>query len=198
MNREAVALGMPVYTTYGGRLGGVDEALIREGRLRPLTSRDAIEVEKRPPSGERERRDPALLADLALEAALVAVKAVHAAQASAALRPTGARRRPRREPHEGETLAERYSRMAHEGWRPARRRPRPARRWTSAIAVVALLVLSPLLGLVVAARPARLAGPGGLPRPAGRQGGRASSRCSSSARCRVDAESGWARSSAPS
>ena len=37
MNREAAALGIPVYTTYGGRLGGVDEALIREGRLRPLT-----------------------------------------------------------------------------------------------------------------------------------------------------------------
>jgi predicted glycosyltransferase len=67
MNREAVALGIPVYTTYGGRLGGVDEALIREGRLRPLTSANAIEVKKRPPSGERERRDPALLADLALE-----------------------------------------------------------------------------------------------------------------------------------
>ena len=27
MNREAVALGTPVYTTYGGRLGGVDEHL---------------------------------------------------------------------------------------------------------------------------------------------------------------------------
>ena len=25
MNREAAALGVPVYTTYGGRLGGVDE-----------------------------------------------------------------------------------------------------------------------------------------------------------------------------
>ena len=25
MNREAVALGVPVYTTFGGRLGGVDE-----------------------------------------------------------------------------------------------------------------------------------------------------------------------------
>src|SRR3954471_15754933 len=31
MNREAVALGTPVYTTYGGRLGGVDEALIQAG-----------------------------------------------------------------------------------------------------------------------------------------------------------------------
>ena len=37
MNREAAALGVPVYTTYGGRLGGVDEDLIRHGRLRPLT-----------------------------------------------------------------------------------------------------------------------------------------------------------------
>ena len=47
MNREAVALGTPVYTTYGGRLGGVDEALIREGRLRPLTDPRAIELVKR-------------------------------------------------------------------------------------------------------------------------------------------------------
>jgi len=69
MNREAVALGIPVYTTYGGRLGGVDEALIREGRLRPLTSANAIELTKRPSAGDRERRDPALLVDLALEAA---------------------------------------------------------------------------------------------------------------------------------
>ena len=28
MNREAVALGVPVYTTYEGRMGAVDEALI--------------------------------------------------------------------------------------------------------------------------------------------------------------------------
>src|SRR5215210_3489489 len=47
MNREAVALGTPVYTTYGGRLGGVDEALIREGRLRPLTDPRALELRKR-------------------------------------------------------------------------------------------------------------------------------------------------------
>src|SRR5919198_165448 len=31
MNREAAALGVPVYTTYGGRLGGVDEQLIPPG-----------------------------------------------------------------------------------------------------------------------------------------------------------------------
>src|SRR4051812_44040700 len=70
MNREAVALGTPVYTTYGGRLGGVDETLIRQGRLRPLTDPRALELVKRPPHGEaRTRRDPRLLAELVLEAA---------------------------------------------------------------------------------------------------------------------------------
>jgi predicted glycosyltransferase len=37
MNREAVALGRPVLSTFEGRLGAVDEALIAEGRLRRLT-----------------------------------------------------------------------------------------------------------------------------------------------------------------
>jgi uncharacterized protein len=70
MNREAVALGTPVYTTYGGRLGGVDEQLIRDGRLRPLIDPRAIDLRRRPP-GERTitRRDPQLLADLVLGAA---------------------------------------------------------------------------------------------------------------------------------
>src|SRR3954449_4801906 len=52
MNREAVALGTPVYTTYGGRLGGVDEWLIREGRLRPLVSPQGLELHKREHTGE--------------------------------------------------------------------------------------------------------------------------------------------------
>jgi uncharacterized protein len=59
MNREAVALGVPVYTTYGGRLGGVDEMLIRDGRLVPLTDPRALELRKRnSTTGERVRRDP--------------------------------------------------------------------------------------------------------------------------------------------
>ncbi|MEO8291293.1 MAG: DUF354 domain-containing protein [Gaiellaceae bacterium] len=58
MNREAAALGIPVYTTYGGRLGGVDEALIRDGRLRPLTDPRALELVKRSGEGKRVRRDP--------------------------------------------------------------------------------------------------------------------------------------------
>ena len=58
MNREAAALGTPVYTTYGGRLGGVDEALIRSGRLRPLTDPRALELEKRTAAATPTRRDP--------------------------------------------------------------------------------------------------------------------------------------------
>jgi predicted glycosyltransferase len=69
MNREAAALGVPVYTTYGGRLGGVDEQLIREGRLRPLTDPRALELQKRERGpGDRERRDPQLMLDLLLSA----------------------------------------------------------------------------------------------------------------------------------
>jgi hypothetical protein len=64
MNREAAALGVPVYTTYGGRLGGVDEALIREGRLRPLTDPRALELVKRDGDAGRVRRDPRLMLDL--------------------------------------------------------------------------------------------------------------------------------------
>jgi predicted glycosyltransferase len=69
MNREAAALGIPVYTTYGGRLGGVDEVLIREGRLVPLTDPRALELRKREGGrDERTRRDPRLLLELLLAA----------------------------------------------------------------------------------------------------------------------------------
>jgi predicted glycosyltransferase len=66
MNREAAALGVPVYTTFGGRLGGVDETLIREGRLRPLTDPRALELVKREGDAARVRRDPAELLRLLL------------------------------------------------------------------------------------------------------------------------------------
>ena len=69
MNREAAALGVPVYTTYGGRLGGVDEALIRDGRLKPLTDPRALDLRKRDAaSGTEVRRDPALMLELLLSA----------------------------------------------------------------------------------------------------------------------------------
>ena len=69
MNREAVALGTPVFTTFEGRLGAVDEALLREGRLRKLDDVEQIRVEKRPESGgERVKRDPRHLVKLLLSA----------------------------------------------------------------------------------------------------------------------------------
>jgi predicted glycosyltransferase len=69
MNREAAALGVPVYTTYGGRLGGVDEALIRDGRLKPLTDPRALELTKRDLTGStRVRRDPSDMLALLLSA----------------------------------------------------------------------------------------------------------------------------------
>jgi uncharacterized protein len=65
MNREAVALGTPVFTTFEGRLGAVDAKLIAEGRLRRLERADHLRLDKRPPSdGRRVRRDPAVLVDM--------------------------------------------------------------------------------------------------------------------------------------
>ncbi len=70
MNREAVALGTPVFTVFEGRPGAVDERLIAEGRLKRLDSPDAVTLEKRTAvTSERVRRDPAVLTDLLLSAA---------------------------------------------------------------------------------------------------------------------------------
>jgi hypothetical protein len=68
MNREAVALGVPVYTTFAGQLGAVDEALIDDGRLRPLRAAEELVLEKRMAGTQPAGRDPALLLDLMLTA----------------------------------------------------------------------------------------------------------------------------------
>ena len=68
MTREAAALGTPAYTIFGGRLGAVDEMLIRDGRLRPLTDPRALELRKRRGAPQRASRDPAVLVDLMLAA----------------------------------------------------------------------------------------------------------------------------------
>ena len=54
MNREAVALGTPVFTVFEGRPGAVDERLIAEGRLRRLTSADEVRALKRETPGVAE------------------------------------------------------------------------------------------------------------------------------------------------
>jgi uncharacterized protein len=67
MNREAVALGTPVFTVFEGRLGAVDERLIAEGRLRRLQDPEQVSLVKREDSGnafrERIRRDPEALVE---------------------------------------------------------------------------------------------------------------------------------------
>ena len=71
MNREAVALGTPVFTVFEGRLGAVDERLIADGRLRRLRRPEQVSMVKRGPGetgGERIRRDPAIFTDLLLGA----------------------------------------------------------------------------------------------------------------------------------
>jgi predicted glycosyltransferase len=67
MNREAVALGTPVYTVFEGRLGAVDEHLIADGRLKRLQHASEMDLVQRAQRGavsDRVRRDPALLVDL--------------------------------------------------------------------------------------------------------------------------------------
>jgi hypothetical protein len=72
MNREAVALGTPVYTTFQGRLGAVDERLIAEGRLRMLGAAEDLDLGRRtaPEAPPRVRRDPGVLVELLLSPVL--------------------------------------------------------------------------------------------------------------------------------
>src|SRR5215203_5607934 len=60
MNREAAVLGTPVWSIFEGRLGGVDERLVGEGRLRLLADPGEIELRKKPAgaASSRIRRDP--------------------------------------------------------------------------------------------------------------------------------------------
>ena len=60
MNREAVALGVPVYTTFEGRPGAVDERLIAEGRMHRLSDAAQLDLPRRCRRDRRPRvrRDP--------------------------------------------------------------------------------------------------------------------------------------------
>jgi uncharacterized protein len=68
MNREAAVLGTPVWSIFEGPLGGVDELLIREGRMKMLRDPQELTIERRSDDGfeRRVRRDPAELLKLAV------------------------------------------------------------------------------------------------------------------------------------
>jgi predicted glycosyltransferase len=68
MNREAVALGTPVWTTFAGELGAVDERLVADGRLRLLDDAASFVPVKRDPGPRPPLRDPALMLDVLLTA----------------------------------------------------------------------------------------------------------------------------------
>lgn len=70
MNREAAALGTPVYTIFSGELGAVDAELIEKGLLRPLHDPSELRLERRGSEpGVLHPRDPQALADAVLSAA---------------------------------------------------------------------------------------------------------------------------------
>jgi uncharacterized protein len=59
MNREAAALGVPAATIYAGRWAAIDEELVREGRLRRISTREDLEalpVEKKRGAAPRRAR----------------------------------------------------------------------------------------------------------------------------------------------
>ncbi|HEV2770944.1 MAG TPA: DUF354 domain-containing protein [Solirubrobacteraceae bacterium] len=58
MNREAAALGVPVWSMFEGRLGAVDERLVHEGRLRLLRDPAEVVPVPRDPTAVPLRRDP--------------------------------------------------------------------------------------------------------------------------------------------
>ncbi len=66
MNREAVALGVPAYSPFAGRLGAVDARLIEQGRLHRLEDPAEIALVRRERLAPPPMRDPDLLVDLIL------------------------------------------------------------------------------------------------------------------------------------
>ena len=69
MNREAVALGVPAFTPFAGRLGAVDLRLIADGRLNRIERPEQVDVVKRDRSLAPPRRDPEILIDAILAVA---------------------------------------------------------------------------------------------------------------------------------
>lgn len=84
MNREAVALGVPVWTMFSGTMGSVDQALISSGRMRRIaTPQDVAHI-------AIERRDRTALPHFDHD---VRGQVIAAIERTAALRSPGSRRR---------------------------------------------------------------------------------------------------------
>jgi uncharacterized protein len=68
MNREAAVLGTPVWSIFEGRLGAVDETLVKQGRLKILRDPRDVRVERKPADAyaRRTRRNLADLLKLAI------------------------------------------------------------------------------------------------------------------------------------
>ncbi len=56
MNREAAAMGVPVYSIFRGKIGGVDRYLADQGRLVLLESAEDVRTKIKPAHREKERR----------------------------------------------------------------------------------------------------------------------------------------------
>ena len=102
MNREAVALGTPVWTTFQGRLGAVDEQLIADGRLQGPRARGGRRAREAPAAtrGQRSRAPrPGAARRLPRTAGLPnSVTRMPLAPTSDARAGSERRRRPRRRP----------------------------------------------------------------------------------------------------
>ncbi len=68
MNREAVALGVPAFSPFAGRMGAVDARLIADGRMVRLENAADLVLQHRDRGATPPMRDPAVLLELILGA----------------------------------------------------------------------------------------------------------------------------------
>ncbi len=74
MNREAVALGVPAFSPFAGRMGAVDARLIATGRMARLEDAADLVLQHRDRGAAPPMRDPAVLLELILGARSTALQ----------------------------------------------------------------------------------------------------------------------------